>query len=1035
MVTPNIYQSVIQYDFSNLLSAASLFDGDFSIDWLIQLTELKASAVLGILETASNKGDLIRKPYGMFCFTIPSIQSKWQQNLTDTQKDSLQRKIADILLNDLPDGEEKAKRIAGHLLDISNDLERCNWLSKAGDIYLKSFNTKASIKCYAKLIKDLADHEGELVDRLYINTAIKFSKIADIQFDVKGILKILKDAYHRAESRDDARSLALLNMHIAKNEWYRSHYSEAIKRFNKGWAAAQKIDDPDLMRSAVTFSTFFHYWQGYFQEAITIYENSVAEMDKTPQGRFPLMAASTMGYCYTLTGQIAQGLGMLDTARSDSADQGENFLSTFSKVVTAIALLNMQHIDEAIGYIEVSYQNACKWPDSPLMVFCSLLLAYAYFLRGKKKKSIQHLNAFLTQRELLQVSMWPYPYLIELCWAIEKNELPAVSGLSLQKEIQNALSSKNVFLIGIAYRFKSFLQQKKGAEKSTIQRSLKSSEKWLKKSGQKVELARTLLTLANHHFAEDHKKEGKSAMNQAKKTLSTIKLSMMPVDLKPLFKDRKDGHNLAENLLVIGEMIQEKGNKKLLIFQLITTANRILGAERGAIFLSQESSEGSTLNLLSSRNLNAKQIADKGFESAKAVIKKAMKTGTGTILNPVHSTTGLSNESIRSLICAPIKMGDSILGVMYHDNRLLQNAFEEQDLELLSRYAALTGLAVENQSLQQELKSVQSDTLEDDTSLQTATIFPGIIGKSPAIRKVYSQMEQVASTDTTVLILGETGVGKELVAKAIHLASDRKKGPFVAINCNALPDTLIAGELFGHEKGAFTGAIQQRPGRFELADKGTLFIDEIGELPLESQVRLLRVIQSREFERVGGITTIQSDFRLIVATNRNIEDEVADGRFRADLFYRLNTFPLFVPPLRHRTEDIPLLALHFLQIYALKIRKKFNRFPDNEMAKLIRYQWPGNVRELEHVIERGTILNQGTVFKVPEISPVVTRTAVSGFNTTMSLEALERQYIQQTLESTRGKIRGSDGAAKRLDIHPSTLYSKMKKLGIQKPLS
>lgn len=1021
-------------DISSLLIPASLFEGDFSIDWLIQLTGMKASKILEVLETASTDGVLIKKHYGMFCFSKSIKQAEWQKKLTNEQKDRLQRKIADILLNDLPDGEEKAKRIAGHLLEISNDLERCSWLSKAGDIYLKSFNAKESLRCYSKLINDLSDLEGEKVDDLYIDTAVKFSRIADIQFDVKGILRILKDALKRAEYRRKVRPAALLNMHIAKNEWYRSNYSEAIRRFNKGWTAAKKISDPDLTRSAVTFSTFFHYWQGYFQEAIAIYENDVSEMDKVPRGRFPLMAASTMGYCYTLTGQVAQGLGMINTVRSICAGQGEDFLSTFSKVVTAIALLNTQHIDEAIDYITPSYKDACRWPDSPLMVFCSLLFAYAYYLRGKKKKSIEYLKKFLTQREKLQVSMWPYPYLIELCWAIEIKELSPVPGLSIQEEIQSALTSKNVFLVGIAYRFQALLQQKNGSSKASIRQSLQLSEKRLKKSGHKVELARTLLALANHYFSQDLKRPGKAAIARASNSLSDIKPSMIPVDLKPLFKERLADRNLAENLMLAGKMTMEIGNKKALVFQLITTANRILGAERGAVFLCSDSGSDQKMNMYAARNLTSKQVSVTGFSSARDTIQKVMQTGKGIVLSPEHSLTAPSEEPIQSLICAPIKHGDTLLGVMYHDNRLLHNAFKEDDLEFLYRYAAFTGLAIENRRLQQELKSILSGSLGPDSTSSTKTAFHGIVGQSSAINKVLSHVEQVAGTDTTVLILGETGVGKDLVAKAIHLASHRKKGPFVAVNCNALPDNLIAGELFGHEKGAFTGALQQRAGRFELADKGTLFIDEIGELPLETQVRLLRVLQTREFERVGGDKTIRSDFRLVVATNRKIEDEVSNGRFRADLFYRLNTFPILVPSLRQRKGDIPLLAHHFLQIYALKIGKKFDSFPENEMEKMVHYHWPGNVRELEHVIERGTILSRGTIFEVPELSPDVSNMAITSFVPSMSLEELERWYIQRTLHQTKWKIRGSNGAAKRLDIHPSTLYSKMKKLSIQKPI-
>ena len=315
--------------------------------------------------------------------------------------------------------------------------------------------------------------------------------------------------------------------------------------------------------------------------------------------------------------------------------------------------------------------------------------------------------------------------------------------------------------------------------------------------------------------------------------------------------------------------------------------------------------------------------------------------------------------------------------------------------------------------------------------------FSGIIGASNKIREVFQLIKSIAPLTTSVLILGETGTGKELVARAIHENSPRKFKSFLKVDCASLPENLLESELFGYKKGAFTDARTNKPGKFEMADQGTLFIDEIGEMPLDTQVRLLRVIQTKEFERIGGTRSIKSDFRLIVATNRNIEKEVRQGRFRSDLFYRLNTFPILVPPLREREDDIPLLAHHFLKLYSQKINKAFSSFPENEMAKLMEYDWPGNIRELEHVIERGTIVSQGTIFRVPELAPAPTYSGTHSRSAALasdaSLEEMERYHILQTLEKTRWKIRGADGAAERLGLHPSTLYSKMKKLGVRKP--
>jgi formate hydrogenlyase transcriptional activator len=294
-----------------------------------------------------------------------------------------------------------------------------------------------------------------------------------------------------------------------------------------------------------------------------------------------------------------------------------------------------------------------------------------------------------------------------------------------------------------------------------------------------------------------------------------------------------------------------------------------------------------------------------------------------------------------------------------------------------------------------------------------------------------NKIEQVANTGTTVLILGETGVGKDLVAQAIHVHSNRSNHPFIKVLCNALPESLITSELFGHEKGAFTGSVQRRIGRFELADRGTIFLDEIGDLQLDIQTRLLNVLQSKEFERVGGSETIHSDFRLVTATNRDLAEAVKNKKFRSDLYYRLHVFPIYVPSLRERKEDIPLLAYHFLNMFSIRMGKTFDGIPKGEMEKLMQYIWPGNIRELEGIIERGAVLSNGPHFRVPELG--VEQTGFTSSKSDFTLAENERSHILQTLNRTGWKVRGRGGAAEMLNINYSTLFFRMRKLGIQRP--
>ncbi|HVH91123.1 MAG TPA: sigma 54-interacting transcriptional regulator [Candidatus Acidoferrum sp.] len=317
--------------------------------------------------------------------------------------------------------------------------------------------------------------------------------------------------------------------------------------------------------------------------------------------------------------------------------------------------------------------------------------------------------------------------------------------------------------------------------------------------------------------------------------------------------------------------------------------------------------------------------------------------------------------------------------------------------------------------------------------ISTEHNFEEIIGESPALKRTLKQVEIVAPTDSTVLLLGETGTGKELIARAIHNLSFRRERTLVKVNCAAIPTGLLESELFGHEKGAFTGAIAQRIGRFELANRGTIFLDEIGDIPIELQPKLLRVLQEREFERLGSTRTIHTDARLIAATNCDLREMVEQQKFREDLFYRLNVFPIYVPALRERSEDIPLLVRHFVQHFARQMNRTIETIPAETMAALTRYPWPGNIRELQNLIERAVILSHGPVLQVP-LQDLDNRTALRRDNEKdQTLEAAERAHILAILKETRWVLAGPRGAAVRLGMNRSTLQFRLKKLGIVRP--
>jgi len=423
--------------------------------------------------------------------------------------------------------------------------------------------------------------------------------------------------------------------------------------------------------------------------------------------------------------------------------------------------------------------------------------------------------------------------------------------------------------------------------------------------------------------------------------------------------------------------------------------------------------------------------AAKAFHSRKALLWNESD------LRAYDSETArqLLAEGMKSGACAPLVFRDQGLGTLniasYQDN-----VFDEEQLVLLTQVATQVAIGLSNALAYQKIKELKEQLEQENVYLRdeirTEQNFEDIIGESPALQHVLQQLKIVAPTDSTVLILGETGTGKELMARALHQLSSRKNQPFVKLNCAAIPTGLLESDLFGHEKGAFSGAITQKVGRFELAHHGTIFLDEIGEVSLELQSKLLRILQEQEFERLGSTKTMKVDVRLVAATNRNLERMVDEHQFRSDLYFRLNVFPITVPALRDRLEDIPILVRYFTQRYATRMNKPITTIPQTTMDQLTHYPWPGNVRELENLIERAVILSQGSELTVS--LEEFKRPAHTTPPSNVSLESAERAHILKVLQESKWVIGGPGGAAQRLGMKRTTLNSKMKKLGISRPI-
>jgi transcriptional regulator with GAF, ATPase, and Fis domain len=492
-----------------------------------------------------------------------------------------------------------------------------------------------------------------------------------------------------------------------------------------------------------------------------------------------------------------------------------------------------------------------------------------------------------------------------------------------------------------------------------------------------------------------------------------------------------------------------------LIDALMRAAIEHAGAERGLLILPRAHDyqiEAEATTSTDDVNVVLRQTSITAENLPTSILQYVLRTKESVLLNdasaqnPFARDEYIRGQSARSVLCLPLLKQTRLLGVLYLENSLTPHAFTPARMAVLKLLASGAAMSMENTRLYSDLQEREAriSALKDQLyrenlalrdEVDRALMFEEIVGASKTLKTALSRIAKVAPTDSTVFITGETGTGKELIARAVHKRSQRAGRAFVSVNCAALAPALISSELFGHEKGAFTGATQRRLGRFEQAHGGTIFLDEVGEIPPDTQVALLRVLQEREFERVGGAQTIKIDVRVITATNRDITAAVANGTFRQDLFYRLNVFPIEVPPLRERTDDILMLVEYFVRRHASRAGKHFKSIDKKTLDLLQTYDWPGNIRELQNVIERSVILNSGDVFAVDESwlsKRPAGRAHVASPGPSRGEAQSERAIIEAALAECRGRVGGSTGAAAKLGVPPSTLDHRIKALNINK---
>ena len=878
---------------------------------------------------------------------------------------------------------------------------------------------------------------------LYISRSLKLSNLCYVLG--KGITElgeILETAQALATRLGDKRSQALINLHKGMLYYFTGRRDEAFLSLSVGLDKVNEIGDEDILSQSAEFIAVFYFMKGQFREVmkhLEYLENLVGIKEEYTQPLTYLL----FSYSALYLGQFHRAFGFLDSNLRLAEEKSNKPIVSVLRTVLGTTLVLVRKYDEAEFHLKKARQESIEAGNAFGYHYSGGGLSLLYFMKGDMEKSYEALQD--TVQKALQVGLiqqFSSPWVLEIGYEFHRLGFKPLPHWNYRDIVETTLNGVNVHLRGVALRLRAREKMDQGyVKKKPIMADLEASRTCLELSGNHIQLAKTVLEMAHLELFNNNKEAAKTYAQEAWHLFGGHAADFFPDQYKALLekkllapdtqsaRDEYLRHYFEEMDSIRSSMGQEETLHKTII-----STNRFFGAERGGIFWFAEGKYTSRPELRAASNLTKEEVDSPRFKPYLEHVLKAFRANKPLVVRNDPSARAVKGEKIRSVLCLPFEVQGMTRGVLYHDNSYMQDAFDFLDpamMTLLSRHTSDTvNFLLNTMRVREEKEKLFRERDASQQEFRKSRLIAG----SKIMREQLAMSGQVATTDSTVLLTGETGTGKGVFAQWIHENSRRSGGAFIVVDCATIPENLVESELFGYEKGAFTGADRQKLGRVELAHNGTLFLDEIGELPLHLQTKLLKTLEEKTFVRIGGGRSIRSDFRLIAATNRTLKDEVAAGRFREDLFYRLNVFPLLMPPLRDREEDIMELARYFIEFYAKKYGRPGLELSQKDVGMLMRYAWPGNVRELQNVIERAVILTKGQEFQIP-LFPAGPQSGAKGtFDDLPTLDELQRRYIRHIFEYTKGRVSGPSGAAEILGMKRTSLYSRMKVLGMQKKI-
>jgi transcriptional regulator with GAF, ATPase, and Fis domain len=889
---------------------------------------------------------------------------------------------------------------------------------------------------------NLGDRES---DEAFISASLALSDvIMSLRLWYEYPIEFFRTAMQIADRLGDERGLAMTNLHLGRLYFFLNLYDKAMDAFKAGIEIVNRLGDEDILTHSSQLLGVYYFMQGKNRQTIEHFERVISDTIYPERQILDLGIPIYLGNSTALLGQYHRAVGVLDSNYRRARLVSFHIAARFLKADLGNVLLMAGKRQEALLHLESAQNEALQYNDPFTLVQAQRGLAYYHYLEGRIKESHHILKKSLAEasRSGQPRPVYHLPWILEMLYGYHRRGYHPIPEWDFENEMDAALHGINLNLRGAALRIEAKLLSHHGGDLKKIQTFLENSSTDLERAGAHTELAKTRAELAKLKLRTGNEQDAVDLALKAWEGLSIYGFDLFPQELKSLIKSRKSsitdqsrGQEILDRYMSIMNEFVPSADRNELLSRLVTATSSFFEAERGGIFWFDTNNPEEEPVLQTAYYLTREEASSDSFHDNMAYIFKAARSSQPIIAQLWGHGRGKEDKRLITVLCLPFKAGHLGQGVLYYDNTYFPGTFESLNKSILSKIS---------KNVEKYIRWINDycSQIEEKSRLAIGQITKGRFdgrefkSQDPAMLDLLARADQAAKYDAPVIILGESGVGKELIARRIHEMSPRRNMSFIAVNLSSVPETLLESQLFGHEKGSFTGADRKKLGSLELADNGTFFIDEVGDISNSVQIKLLRALEEKSFYRVGGTRSIRSDFRLIAATNRDLSKEIQLGNFREDLYYRLNVVPLTVPPLNERGNDVIYLAEDFLNRYARRYQRRVPKLSPKNKSWLKAYHWPGNVRELKNVIERVMILSSE---EMPDLSMLElycqnlenVQLKRDPFSDHPSMDELQRRYISYILKFTNGKISGPKGAAGLLGMKRTTLHTRMKKLGIK----